>query len=100
MPGTQPVEAAAAVVDASPESDENEEAGEDVVRPIADMPQWMARVESTPERQVCPNTSARAVDVTNSDELVDALEDARPGDRISLAAGRNEGNFVMAASGE
>jgi hypothetical protein len=94
------VEAAAAVVGASPESDENEDAGEDVVRPIADMPRWMERVESTPERQVCPNTSARTVDVTNSDELVDALEDARPGDRISLAAGRYEGNFVMAASGE
>jgi hypothetical protein len=45
----------------------------------------------------CPQTT---VDVSSEKELEQALEDARPGDVIELAAGRYEGEFVLAADGE
>ena len=69
-------------------------------RSMVEMPQWMSQIESTPDYANCPDRAERTVEVSNSGELTNALESARPGDRISLTAGRYEGNFELAASGE
>jgi hypothetical protein len=45
----------------------------------------------------CPDGGT---DVATADELQDALDDARPGDVITLADGHYEGSFVVTASGE
>lgn len=91
-------EAGAAQRELTPESGEGDDT--DTGRPMADMPLWMGRIESNPENGVCPETAVRTVDVANGAELANALAAALPGDRISLASGRYEGNFVLAASGE
>jgi len=47
----------------------------------------------------CGAPARRVVGVPNAAELTDALADARPGDRIDVAAGTYTGNFVAAVSG-
>jgi len=69
-------------------------------RSMVEMPQWMSQIESTPEHANCPDRAERTVEVSNSGELTNALESAQAGDRISLSAGRYEGNFELVASGE
>lgn len=49
-----------------------------------------------PEGDRCPTAT---VDVTDADELTDALQAARPGDVILVADGFYEGGFVARASG-
>lgn len=55
----------------------------------------------TPTRPPVPDAqcATSTVTVTSADELTDALDSAKPGDVIELAAGEYVGNFVAQASG-
>ena len=92
----------AEAVDAQREhtSESEVEVASEEFREMAAMPPWMGRIASSPENPDCPGTPARTVEVADADGLTVALENAEAGDRISLAPGPYQGNFVIAASGE
>jgi hypothetical protein len=54
---------------------------------------------ATPGQHLAGGCPAATVDVTDADELTEALEVARPGDVIVVADGFYEGGFVARASG-
>lgn len=56
-------------------------------------------VSASPAPASCPTTYARAVDVSNADQLTAALANAKAGDQIRMADGTYAGMFVSATPG-
>jgi hypothetical protein len=80
-------------------TDDLEIEGERVPPPAIASSSPVAFPTASPANTSCPEATTRAVNVTNSTELEQALASAEPGEQIMLADGIFAGNFVIDRSG-
>jgi hypothetical protein len=102
LPGEEPTSEADEGDDSSSSSkeqddgDQNRDGKPSAAPPLADAPPAGEGPLPDASQVTCPDAT---VTVSNADELQKALDDARPGDTVALAAGTYTGEFHTTASG-